>query len=135
MRLLSSAIALLLAVCTTANAAAMLSINNNFGQVNSTGVDWVGYVIELESGATFDVGSASSSVFTLVAINSGADTLTFSGGTVVPTALVTFSFDVLVVPEANGSFKMPAYSTIAVPEPAIMSMLGLGAIGVIRKRR
>ena len=128
---------MLLAVSATVNAAAMFPITQSFGQFNGTTNDWIGYVIELEPGGMFDVSTGSSSVFTLDAINSDTDTLIFTGGPVVPTAMVTFTFDIMVVPDANGSFKVPGYAAtpIAVPEPAIMSMLGLGAISVIRKRR
>ena len=134
MRLLSSAMVLLLAVCATVNAAAYTVSSYTVGKVNPLSVDCQSYVIELLSVGEFDLGTAMSNVFVLNADASTVSSLVFDSAILGVGQIVSFSFDIMS-PAASTSVDSIQYTAVPVPEPAIMSMLGLGAIGVIRKRK
>lgn len=135
MKLLSTALVLLVAFCSVASAA-VVSTPYSVTPVNPLGVDCSGYIIELlNPGAEFDYTNATSSVFTLDLGSSSETILVFNGGNVLPIgASVNFNFDVLSESANNTTSHWLSYTAIPVPEPALMSMLGLGALGVLRKR-
>ncbi len=136
MRLLMSMLALLLVVSASVNAAAIptVTINIDSSVVNDSTTAWSGYEIELLGGGDF-VAGAIASPFILDLGLSDSKKLVFSGAIVNIGESVDFDISVLAelkdfVLDFDGFKATP----IAIPEPATMALLGLGAFGVIRRR-
>ncbi len=133
MRLLSTAIIALLAVCTAVNAA-LLTSEYTVKKYNPLTEECIGYQIDLTTPGAFDVLSANSDYFTLDVAQSNDTTLYFYGGTLLPIGgKVQFDFNV-IAPDTNPTSDGFTYTAIAVPEPGVMSLLGLGAFGLLKRR-
>ncbi|MHC5083603.1 MAG: PEP-CTERM sorting domain-containing protein [Planctomycetota bacterium] len=99
---------------------------------NSNGHDWTSYTLTLNDatpGVSF-VDSAFSDVFTSAALV--GNVITFSGETVAIGETVNLEFDILIADA--GSFGW-CVTQQAIPEPATLVMLGLGALSLLRWKK
>jgi len=104
---------------------------------NNSGIDWYGYVITLPDGGDVEfVGTATSDRMDLVA--QGAYYLWFTEPAVVLDGeRVEFSFDILIPSTGLFSFAL-TQEPLALgqpPEPATLTLLILGGLGVLVSRR
>lgn len=98
--------------------------------LNDSSLDWTGYQIDV-SGANVSYVAHSAACDAFTAISESGNHLTFSGATVAIGHSVTFDFDVTL---GTGTFGLDIHQT-PVPEPATLSLLGLGLMGLLRRRR
>jgi hypothetical protein len=98
---------------------------------NDSGFAWTDYHIQISGqGVTYVPGSATSDRFSTVVEN--GNNIDFFSPLIVPVNdSVTLGFDIQV-PSGIFSFSI---SQTPTPEPATMGLLGLGALGLLRKRR
>jgi len=98
---------------------------------NETNAAWTGYTLTLNNasaGVSF-TGTPTSDGFDDAVI--AGNVITFSGGTVAVGEEVALNFRILV--ENSGSFGW-CVTQMAIPEPATLAMLGLGAVVLFRKK-
>jgi len=108
--------------------------NSPWGQISLTGLtEGKGYYVEFFSSAP-DAGILSNSIITSGGVDSPAFGAHVSGGTRY--IIATFTADG-PTQTFTVSGTEPTYSAlvVGVPEPATLSLLGLGGLAVIRRRK
>jgi hypothetical protein len=100
---------------------------------NTTGITWTGYDLELIGNATFVNGTASSTKFNTHSFSADLKTLHFyAPQSVLDSQSVTLQVDINVPTTGLFNFTMAQHP---IPEPVTIMLLGLGALGVLLKRR
>lgn len=94
---------------------------------NENGHVWTGYSLTLSGNATFV--NASSDLLPVVSLQ--PQYVLFSGGTVQVNETLNMSFTVNVPTIGNFSFCL---TQLAIPEPASLSLLGLGGLTLLRRK-
>ena len=100
---------------------------------NTTGITWTGYDLVLLGNSTFVNGTASSTKFNTHSFSADFKTLHFyAPQSVLNTESVTLQVDINVPTTGLFDFTMAQH---AIPEPATIMLIGLGALGMLRRRR
>lgn len=107
---------------------------------NDNGHDWTGYSLtlgETSNNVTFDytvtptaILQGDGTVFTVDV--SDPTQLVFSGGTLAVGQTLVMDFDINVADIGNFSYCM---TQLAIPEPATLTMLGLGSLALLVRRK
>jgi len=100
---------------------------------NTTGITWTGYDLVLLGNSTFVNGTASSTKFATHSFSADFKTLYFyAPQSVLNTESVTLQVDINVPTTGLFNFTMAQHP---IPEPAMIMLLGLGVLGMLRRRR
>jgi hypothetical protein len=99
---------------------------------NETAVAWTSYELTLAPSGPLFIPTPSSDLFTSAVISNGGLKITYSGGVVNPGDEVQLNFKVQVF--TTGGFST-CLTQNPIPEPATMSMLALGALALIRRKK
>jgi len=98
---------------------------------NESGVAWTSYELTLGASGPLFVGTTSSDLFSSAVISDGGLKITYSGGVVNPNDEVALNFRVQVF--TTGGFST-CLTQNPIPEPATLTLLGLGALAFIRRK-
>jgi hypothetical protein len=100
---------------------------------NDSSVDWTGFDLVIAgTNASYVAGSINVTSGQFATISEVGGNVSLSGGTVTDGDTLDLSFDVLIPPSVN--FTLDVTQT-PVPEPASMSLLALGGLAALRRRR
>lgn len=100
---------------------------------NTTGTTWTGYDLELIGNVTFVNGTASSTKFNTHSFSADLKTLHFyAPQSVLNTESVTLQVDINVPTTGLFNFTMAQHP---IPEPTTIMLIGLGALGMLRRHR
>jgi len=99
---------------------------------NETGITWTAYdlVLETGTGSGYFTGTPSSDKFASYTMS--ATEINFYNGSVADGGSVKFDFAINVTSIGDFSFTL---TQTPIPEPACLSVLGLGGVALLRRRR
>jgi hypothetical protein len=88
--------------------------------------------LTLDATGPLFVGTPSSDLFTSAVISNGGLKITYSGGVINPNDEVQLNFRVQVF--TTGGFTT-CLTQNPIPEPATMSLLAIGALALLRRKK
>ncbi|MHC4173084.1 MAG: hypothetical protein ACYTBX_01990 [Planctomycetota bacterium] len=119
-------------VIITAEAKSTFTITTT--ATNESGITWTGYILSLDpqGDATFVEGSAGSTRFETVEYPDLWTIEFWAPREVLPGQVVTLQFEIYIPDPGPYTFTL---AQKAIPEPMTITILGLGSLFLLRKRR